>query len=106
MDRNKPFKSNYVKEVTGVESKVEPGQKKRHPQTNGQSKDIGRTLSAMIGSTVQKQSRNWDCMLSELEFDYKVTPNKTREIDPFKVDLGRIFNSELNIKFPRTGTVC
>lgn len=106
LDRDKLFKSNYFKEITrALKIKLHMATK-GHPQTDGQSENMIRTLSAMIRSTVQKNPKNWDYMLSELEFHYNAAPNKGTGITPFEVDLGRIPESELTRKFPRSDTVC
>lgn len=63
---------------------------KGHPQTDGQSENIIRTLTAMLRSTVQKDPREWDATLSELEYYYNSTPNRSTSTTPFEVDIGRV----------------
>lgn len=96
LDRDKLFKSKYFRgfnEILNVKLNIAS---KDHPQTDGQSENMIRILIQMLRNCVQKDSKNWDTMLSELEFAYNSSKNKSTGLTPFEVDLGRIPQSELS----------
>ena len=61
-----------------------------HPQTDGQSEVMVKTLSNMIRSSIQKDKHDWDTVLSQLEFEYNASTHASTKMTPFQVDIGRI----------------
>lgn len=61
-----------------------------HPQTDGQSENLIKTLSNMIRSVVQKAPKDWDLALPELDFEYNCLQHASTGLSPFEVDIGRV----------------
>ena len=60
-----------------------------HPQTDGQTEHMNRTLEKMLCSYVTYHQDNWDEQLPALEFAYNNSRNATTGKTPFEVDTGR-----------------
>ncbi|CDF35428.1 unnamed protein product [Chondrus crispus] len=89
-DRDPKFNSKYWKslaELTNVSLNMST---RDHPQTDGQSEDMIRTLSNMIRGFIQKAPQDWDTVLSCLEYEYNCAKHKTTELAPFEIDVGRV----------------
>ena len=59
-----------------------------HPQTNGLTERINRTLIGLIRKVTQQKPRDWDEQLPLLEFAYNQTLNATTGIAPFEAQQG------------------
>ena len=59
-----------------------------HPQTNGLTERMNRTLIALIRKVTQQKPKEWDDQLPLLEFAYNQTPNATTGIAPFEAQQG------------------
>ena len=89
-DRDPKFNSKYwrcLAELTNTKLNMSS---RDHPQTDGQSENMIRTLSNMIRSFIQRRPEDWDVALSTLEYEYNCAKHKTTGLAPFEVDIGRI----------------
>jgi hypothetical protein len=59
-----------------------------HPQTDGQSERMVRTLKDMLRSAVSHQQTDWIRHLAPLEFAYNNSWHPSRKLTPFELDLG------------------
>ena len=59
-----------------------------HPQTNGLTERINRTLIGMIKKMTQNSLHEWDMLLPLFEFAYNTTPNASTGIAPFLANQG------------------
>ena len=59
-----------------------------HPQTNGLTERMNRTLINMIKKMTQDLPHEWDMLLLLFEFVYNVTPNSSTGIAPFIANQG------------------
>ena len=59
-----------------------------HPQTDGQTERMNRTLEEMLQSYVSLQQNNWDMFLAPLEFAYNSSPSSSTHLSPFLVNYG------------------
>lgn len=59
-----------------------------HPQTDGQSERMVRTLKEMLRSTVNHKQDDWTDHLSALEFAYNNTIHPATNMTPFELDMG------------------
>ena len=105
-DRDPKFKSNFwqtMMQLLNVKLNISTAD---HPQTDGQSEAMIRTLSNMIRKTVQEDKDNWHEMLSTLEFEYNSSKNASTTLTPFEVDLGRNPHNPLTRKLEDCGVRC
>lgn len=61
-----------------------------HPQIEGQSENLIRTLANMRRGFIQKIQEDWDRALSQIEFEYNASRHGSTGLSPFQVDIGRI----------------
>lgn len=59
-----------------------------HPQTNGQTEIVNRILGNLLCSLVGENSRQWDCVLAQVEFTYNDSPNRSTGRSPFQILYG------------------
>ena len=57
-----------------------------HPQTDGQTEVMNRSLGALLRSLVTKNLREWDLLLAQAEFTYNRSSSQTTGRSPFEVD--------------------
>ena len=62
-----------------------------HPQTDGQTEVVNRTLSALLRSLVKKNLKLWEECLPHVEFAYNHSMHSATKFSPFEVVYG--FNS-------------
>ena len=56
-----------------------------HPQIDGQTKIVNRSLSNLLRCIVKDQLRNWDSVLPQAEFAFNSSTNRTTGYSPFEV---------------------
>ncbi|KAF8054126.1 hypothetical protein N665_1346s0001 [Sinapis alba] len=59
-----------------------------HPQTDGQTEVVNRTLSTLLRATVGKNLRNWLDCLPFIEFAYNRVPHSATKLSPFEIVYG------------------
>jgi transposase InsO family protein len=59
-----------------------------HPQTDGQSERMVRTLKDMLRSAVSHKQTDWTKQLAPLEFAYNNSVHPSSKMTPFELDLG------------------
>ncbi|KAK1627393.1 hypothetical protein QYE76_001708 [Lolium multiflorum] len=59
-----------------------------HPQTDGQTEVVNRTLSQLLRSMIKKNSKEWEECLPHVEFAYNRAVHSTTELCPFEVVYG------------------
>ncbi|KAK1663459.1 hypothetical protein QYE76_051618 [Lolium multiflorum] len=59
-----------------------------HPQTNGQTEVVNRTLSQLLRSMIKKNLKEWEDCLPHVEFAYNRAVHSTIELCPFEVVYG------------------
>jgi len=62
-----------------------------HPQTNGQTKEVNRSLSTLLRVVLKGNHKYWDDYLPHIEFAYNRVVHSTTKLSPFEVVYG--FNS-------------
>ncbi len=89
-DRDPKFTSAYWKDLTdlmGIRLNMSTAD---HRQTDGQSENMIRSLSQMLKSFIQRNPKEWDSVLPQMEFEYNASKNASTGHPPFEVDTGRI----------------
>jgi hypothetical protein len=56
-----------------------------HPQTDGQTEIVNRTLSTLLHTIIQKNLKNWEDCLPFIEFAYNRSVYSTTDFSPFEV---------------------
>jgi hypothetical protein len=56
-----------------------------HPQTDGQTKVVNRTLSTMLQAVLEDNLRLWEECLPHIEFPYNRSIHSTTKLSPFMV---------------------
>nr|KYP54743.1 Retrotransposable element Tf2 [Cajanus cajan] len=59
-----------------------------HPQTDGQTEVVNRSLSTMLREVLNGNHNSWDDYLPHIEFAYNRVVHKTTKISPFEVVYG------------------
>uniref|UniRef100_A0A2N9G165 Integrase catalytic domain-containing protein n=1 Tax=Fagus sylvatica TaxID=28930 RepID=A0A2N9G165_FAGSY len=59
-----------------------------HPQTDGQTKVVNRTLSTLLRTIIQKNLKNWEDCLPFIEFAYNRSVHSTTDFSPFEIVYG------------------
>jgi hypothetical protein len=88
-DRDPKFTSEFWQEFTkliGIDLKMSTAM---HPQTDGQTERMNRTLEEMLRHYVDYNQRNWDELLPMVEFAYADSVQTSTGMTPFYADLGR-----------------
>ena len=60
-----------------------------HPQTDGQTERMNRTMEEMLRAYTNYQQNNWDELLPAVEFAYNNSKNLSTGFTPFEIDLGQ-----------------
>ena len=59
-----------------------------HPQTDGQTEVVNRTLGTLLRTVLKKNLKNWKVCLPHIEFAYNRTVHSTTSCSPFEVVYG------------------
>nr|KYP31418.1 Transposon Ty3-I Gag-Pol polyprotein [Cajanus cajan] len=59
-----------------------------HPQTDGQTEVVNRSLSTLLRVLLKGNRKTWDDCLPHLEFAYSKVVHKTTNLSPFEVVYG------------------
>ncbi|KAK0595339.1 hypothetical protein LWI29_005754 [Acer saccharum] len=59
-----------------------------HPQTDGQTEVVNRTLSALLRAIIQKNLKTWEDCLPHVEFAYNRSMHSTTHFSPFEIVYG------------------
>ena len=59
-----------------------------HPQTDGQTEVVNRTLSQLLRTVIQKNLKNWEDCLPFIEFAYNRSVHSSTDYSPFEIVYG------------------
>ena len=59
-----------------------------HPQTDGQTEVVNRTLSALLRTMVKKNIKFWEDCLPHVEFAYNHSVHRATKFSPFQIVYG------------------
>ena len=59
-----------------------------HPQTDGQTERLNRTIEQMMRTYIQSREEAWPQLLPALELAYNCTPHSSTGLSPFEVMIG------------------
>ncbi|GKV11626.1 hypothetical protein SLEP1_g22867 [Rubroshorea leprosula] len=87
-DRNAKFLSYFWKTLWGKLGTKLLFLTTCHPQTDGQTEVVNRTLSTLLRSIIQKNLKNWEECLPHVEFAYNRSVHSATNCSPFEVVYG------------------
>ncbi|KAL1915429.1 uncharacterized protein VTP21DRAFT_6887 [Calcarisporiella thermophila] len=88
-DRDSKFTSSFWQELFKCLGTKLTMSTAFHPQTDGQTERINRSLEEMLRHYVSYRQDNWDEFLTPIEFAYNNAIHTTTGFSPFFLDLGR-----------------
>jgi hypothetical protein len=66
-----------------------------HPQTDGQTEVVNRTLSTILRAGLKTNLKLWEECLPHIEFAYNISVHSTTKVSPFQVEYS--FNPRASI---------
>ncbi|CDJ36208.1 uncharacterized protein EMH_0070200 [Eimeria mitis] len=60
-----------------------------HPQSDGHTERVNRTLEQMLCTYIQTDEREWERLLPALELAYNTTSHSSTELSPFEIMIGQ-----------------
>ena len=68
-----------------------------HPQTDGQTEVVNRTLSTMLRVVLDKNLRHWEDCLPHVEFAYNHATHSSTKMCPFQIVYGYIPRAPIDL---------
>ncbi|UYV61874.1 hypothetical protein LAZ67_1006915 [Cordylochernes scorpioides] len=88
-DRGRVFQSKLISELTGLCSSAQRFTTAYHPQTNGLTERLNKTLADMMSMYVDVEQKEWDVILPFITFAYNTAKQDTTGFTPFSLIHGR-----------------
>jgi Reverse transcriptase (RNA-dependent DNA polymerase)/RNase H-like domain found in reverse transcriptase/Integrase zinc binding domain/Chromo (CHRromatin Organisation MOdifier) domain len=73
-----------------------------HPQTDGGTERLNRTLQDMLRCYVNPRMDNWDTLLPNVQFAYNSSHHSSIGMTPFKASMGFVPKSAISLPAPST----
>ncbi|UYV61202.1 hypothetical protein LAZ67_1003805 [Cordylochernes scorpioides] len=99
-DRGRGFQSKLISELTGLCSSAQRFTTAYHPQTNGLTERLNKTLADMMSMYVDVEQKEWDVILPFITFAYNTAKQDTTGFTPFSLIHGREAETTLDTLFP------
>ncbi|UYV75954.1 K02A2.6-like [Cordylochernes scorpioides] len=99
-DRGRAFMSQMVKEVTSRCKISHLFTTAYHPQTNGLTERLNKTLGDMLSMYVDAEQRDWDSVLPYVIFAYNTAQQGSTRFSPFFLVHGREAETLLDVLLP------
>lgn len=71
-----------------------------HPQTNGLTERLNRTIADMLSMYVDLEHKTWDQILPYATCAYNTAPQETTRVTPFQLVYGRTVTATLDAMLP------
>ncbi|UYV68116.1 hypothetical protein LAZ67_5003095 [Cordylochernes scorpioides] len=82
-DRGRNFMSQTIREINNLNGTIHRFTTAYHPQTNGLTERLNKTLTDMISMYVDVDQKNWDNILPYVTFAYNTARQETTGYSPF-----------------------
>ncbi|UYV84941.1 hypothetical protein LAZ67_X004064, partial [Cordylochernes scorpioides] len=99
-DRGRSFQAKVVNELTKMCGMSHYFTTAYHPQTNGLTERLNKTLVDMLSMYVDVDQKNWDSVLPFITFAYNTARQETTGFSPFFLVHGREAETMLDALFP------
>ncbi|KAK8765138.1 hypothetical protein V5799_032249 [Amblyomma americanum] len=103
-DRGTAFTSALMQEVMRLSGTSHRKTTAYHPQTNGLTERLNKTIADMISMYVDADHRNWDAILPYVTFAYNTALQETTRFTPFRLVHGREATTMLDAMLLPTGS--
>ncbi|UYV70481.1 K02A2.6-like, partial [Cordylochernes scorpioides] len=88
-DRGRVFQSKLISELTGLCSSAQRFTTAYHPQMNGLTERLNKTLANMMSMYMDVEQKEWDVILPFITFAYNTAKQDTTGFTPFSLIHGR-----------------
>ena len=68
-----------------------------HPQTDGETEVVNRTLSTMLRDVLKNNKKMWEECLPHIEFAYNCSLHSTTKMSPFEVVYGFLPHAPIDL---------
>ncbi|UYV80952.1 K02A2.6-like [Cordylochernes scorpioides] len=99
-DRGRSFQSKLVNELTKMCGMSQLFTTAYHPQTNGLTERLNKTLGDMLSMYVDVEQKNWDSILPFVTLAYNTAKQETTGFTPFYLVHGREAETMLDTLLP------
>lgn len=99
-DRGTAFMAKFLDIVLRLSGTAHRKTTAYHPQTNGLTERLNRTLADMISMYVDVEHKNWDEVLPYVTFAYNTARQETTHQTPFSLVYGREVTTTLDAMLP------
>ncbi|UYV77192.1 K02A2.6-like [Cordylochernes scorpioides] len=99
-DRGRNFMSQTIREINNLNGTIHRFTTAYHPQTNGLTERLNKTLTDMISMYVDLDQKNWDNILPYVTFAYNTARQETTGYSPFFLVHGREVETPLDSILP------
>lgn len=103
-DRGTAFTSALTEEIMTLTYTDHRRTTAYHPQTNGLTERLNKTIADMISMYVNDDHTNWDEVLPYVIFAYNTAPQETTGFTPFRLVHGREVTTMLDAMLLPSGT--
>ncbi|UYV60360.1 K02A2.6-like [Cordylochernes scorpioides] len=99
-DRGRNFQSKLIQELANCCGIIKRSTTAYHPQTNGLTERLNRTMADMLSMYVDLDQKNWDEILPFVTFAYNTAKQEATRFTPFFLVHGREAETPLDALFP------
>lgn len=99
-DRGTSFTAEFLQEVLRLTHTTHRKTTAYHPQTNGLTERLNRTLADMLSMYVDLNHKTWDEILPYATFAYNTAVQETTRFTPFELVFGRPVTTTLDAMLP------
>ncbi|UYV84067.1 hypothetical protein LAZ67_X001053 [Cordylochernes scorpioides] len=99
-DRGRNFQSKLIQELANCCGIIKRSATAYHPQTNGLTERLNRTMADMLSMYVDLDQKNWDEILPFVTFAYNTAKQEATGFTPFFLVHGREAETPLDALFP------
>ncbi|UYV77521.1 K02A2.6-like, partial [Cordylochernes scorpioides] len=100
-DRGRNFTSSTISDLNNQCRITHRKTTAYHPQTNGLTERLNKTIADMLSMYVDVNQKDWDRILPFVTFAYKIAKQESTGFTPFFLVHGREAETPLDVPFPK-----